>query len=297
LKTVTPPFPTVSLLHLQLEGSLCKLTTNARTRAGKEVYHYGNHPIKWVRLTGIIVAIDEFSTRRVFTVDDSSGMCIECTCPAPPPLVSTLPAHLGQGTAPNPIPLSSALAVQNRKSAQVEQGSTPTVVAPSIPWQDIDVGTVVKVKGRPGSFRGVKQVDIIKVEALRSTEQEVRCWNEALAFRKEVLRNPWVVSREAEEKCRKRAEKEKQYRGSSRKHGRHKVDKSKGMGESKVEGNIEGRRRKVGESDNSRREREKHQEEERKHDTEEGSKSDNKVNYPSMAVRRRLAGKYDALGI
>jgi hypothetical protein len=249
-----------------------------------------------VRLTGIIVAIDEFSTRRIFTVDDSSGMCIECTCPAPPPLMSTSPAHLGQGTTPNPVLSSSALVVQTRKFTQAEQGSTPTVEAPSIPWQDIDVGTVVKVKGKPGSFRGVKQVDIIKVEMLRSTEQEVRCWNEVLAFRKEVLGNPWVVSREAEEKCRKRAEKEKQYSDSSRKHGRHKVDKSQGMAGSKVEGDIEDRRRKGGESDSSRREREKHQEKKRKHDMER-SKPDNKVNYPSTAVRRTLAGKYDALGI
>jgi hypothetical protein len=70
------------------------------------------------------------------------------------------------------------------------------------------VGAVVKIKGGINTFRDQKQVEIIKVEVLKSTDQEVRCWNEVLEFRKDVLRVPWVVTPEQEEKCRRRAMKE-----------------------------------------------------------------------------------------
>ncbi|KAM6523597.1 hypothetical protein FSOLCH5_004214 [Fusarium solani] len=47
---------------------------------GENFYFYGNLPIKWVRIVGVVVAIDDYDAgRRVYTVDDSSGACIECT--------------------------------------------------------------------------------------------------------------------------------------------------------------------------------------------------------------------------
>ena len=67
--------------------------------AERVLFHYGNHPVKWVRVTGVIVAVDEYAGRNVYTVDDSSGMCIECVCvtPTPPPKTeTTVPAHLNQ---------------------------------------------------------------------------------------------------------------------------------------------------------------------------------------------------------
>ena len=189
----------------------------------KEIYHHGNHPVKWVRITGVIVAVDEFSARRVFTIDDSSGMCIECTCPAPPPPSLAIPCHLDQGGSIKTITSTT----QNRKPTPAQQAPTPSVEAPLVPWDQMDVGVIVKIKGKPSTFRDAKQVDIIKVEVMRSTEQEVRCWNEVFSFRREVLKVPWVVSREAEDKFRRRAERGKLYKHGSRKHGRSKggIDK------------------------------------------------------------------------
>lgn len=171
-----------------------------------------------MRITGVIVAVDEFFARRVFTIDDSSGMCIECTCPAPPPPSLGIPGHLDKGVGIKVISSTT----QNHKPAPAQQASTPSVEAPLVPWDQVDVGVIVKIKGKPNTFRDAKQVDIIKVEVMRSTEQELRCWNEVLAFRKEVLRVPWVVSREAEDKFRRRAERGKLYKHRSKKHGRSK---------------------------------------------------------------------------
>jgi len=162
---------------------------------GIPLYHHSNHPIKWVRLTGVIVAVDEFYGRKVYTLDDSSGKCIECTCPAPlPPKSTTLPP---------------AVTVTKPNAPQQPEG--PTVTNPKVPWDEVDVGAVVKIKGGIREFRDERQVEIIKVEVLRSTDQEVKCWNEVLAFRKDILSVPWVVTREQEEKYKRRAMRDKRH--------------------------------------------------------------------------------------
>jgi hypothetical protein len=49
---------------------------------GKPLFHHTNHPIKWVRLTGVIVAADERAGKCIYTLDDSSGVVIECVAVA-----------------------------------------------------------------------------------------------------------------------------------------------------------------------------------------------------------------------
>lgn len=263
-------------ISLDLPKTFCVAN---RKPVGREIYYHGNHPIKWVRITGVIIAVDEFYARRVFTIDDSSGVCIECTCPAPLPSEPTIPSRLDRGGSIVPVTSSS------QTKAPTQQASTPSVDAPLIPWDEMDVGVVVKIKGKPNTFRDTKQVDIIKAEVIRGTEQEVRCWNEVLAFRKDVLRVPWVVSPDAEARFKKRAERGHSYRHSSKKHAR-----STGR-----ENSIES---KVGSKYKSRVDTEGLQQKKTKLGSAvDGLKPDNKANYPSFAVRKKLAGKYDALGI
>jgi hypothetical protein len=261
---------------------------------GKEIYHHGNHPIKWVRITGVIIAVDEFSARRVFTIDDSSGVCIECTCPAPPPSDLAVPAHLDQALGGGK-PVNTT--VQTPKAGPATKPSTPSVETPLVPWEDMDVGVVVKIKGKPNKFRDVKQIDIIKVEVIRSTEQEVRCWNEVLAFRVDVLRVPWVVSKEVEDKYRRRAERGKAYRHKSKTHGESSRDKKGEEIKSNSKDKVKQKQKKSDHSSEDREKEERRGSKKRKPDLEEGLKAKNKANYPSLAVRRMLAGKYDALGI
>lgn len=278
---------------VRVQGIFCEtlLGANVNDFTGKEIYHHGNHPIKWVRITGVIIAVDEFFTRRVFTIDDSSGICIECTCLSPPPPDV---AVLGHNQASD-IKLANST-VKKLSAGPGTQPSTPSVEMPLVPWEDMDVGVVVKIKGKPNTFRNIKQVDIIKVEVIRSTEQEVRCWNEVLEFRTNVLRVPWVVSKEAEDKYRRKAEKGKSYKHGSKKHGTSSADKKGEEIKSKLKNKCTQRQTK---SDDSSEDREKtgRGSKIRQFDLGEGLKAENKANYPSLAVRRRLAGKYDALGI
>jgi hypothetical protein len=259
-----------------------------------------------VRLTGVVVAVDNFSGRMVYTLDDSSGICIECTCPAPseqqPATNPNIPNHLNQNSAVanaflNPAPI----VVKNQTKEAVEPLPAPSVTTPLVPWDDVDVGVVVKVKGRIGKDWGQKSIEVIKIEIIRSTDQEVRCWNEVLAFKEDILREPWVVSEEEEKQCRKRAMREKQWKGGKTKEEREGKYKDPKTGKRGAE---DERQRRREESDEHKRKRKEKEGEEIEHEVKrqkdrdgQGLNPKNKINYPSLAVRRRAAGKYDALGI
>lgn len=147
--------------------------------------------MKWVRLTGIIVAVAERGngTRamRVYTLDDSSGACIDC------------PASTSHGNS-------------GARSKDIGSGgdkAMPSVLTPSVPWDLVVVGSVVKVKGRIGFWWEQRQVEVVKIEILGCTDTEVRCWNEVRDFRRNILSQPWHLSHEEKRLCRKLMERQK----------------------------------------------------------------------------------------
>lgn len=293
---------------------------NGNAHKGREIYHYINHPIKWVRITGVVVAINEFTERKILTVDDSSGACIECVCVARPSATTTsttVPGHLdqfqvqvsesrkasGSRTGSDGRGKGKVDAKGKDKGNEEKKGKEqPSTTNPQIPWKEIDVGSVLKIKGQITKFRDMKQVEAIKIDVIGGTEQEVKCWDEVLNFRQEVLGVPWVVSVEDEERCRwekershRRAKvgKSSNARGDKRgKESRKEEARDDGISD-REDGNGRKKKREGAMEDERRRGYEK----KRKKEKEEGLDPANKINYPSMAMRRRVAGKYDALGI
>ncbi|KAI1416527.1 hypothetical protein F5Y13DRAFT_154130 [Hypoxylon sp. FL1857] len=146
-----------------------------------DVFFSLNHPIRWVRIVGVVVAIDEFYGHRVYTVDDSTGRCIECSKDIPKPIDSG--QQDGAGSEPTK--------------------DTPTPAPEPDPLSDIDVGMTVEVKGSTKLFRGQKQIKIQKLQRIRSTNQEVQFWNKIRDFREEVLGRPWVLEKKEIRRCKK----------------------------------------------------------------------------------------------
>ena len=143
-----------------------------------------------MRLTGVIVAMDEFYNRVCITIDDGSGATIEATCLAPP--------------RPEATATVAAIAVSTERAAD------DAMVSPDGPkLRGVDVGKVVKVKGGIKEFRGVRQVAMKAIAVLGDTRAEVGAWREGVRFREEVLRVLWVVTPEEERRCREEAEGEK----------------------------------------------------------------------------------------
>lgn len=63
----------------------------------------------------------------------------------------------------------------------------------AISLDGVDVGSIVKVKGGIGEFRGTRQLCLERIARVESTDAEVRAWEEMVRFRMEVLAVPWVV--------------------------------------------------------------------------------------------------------
>lgn len=273
--------------------------------------------------------MDEFWRRKVYTLDDSSGMCIECTTRAP--MAKT----------------GSAVADEDEEDKDTEGSSwveNPTVENPRVPWDEVDVGAVVKIKGRVGEFREQRQVEVIKIEVLGSTDEEVKCWGDMEKFKREILDVPWVVSKKQEMDCKREAEEEakKERKGDGKKKGvgnrveelkrrsrgdgsRGKPDirkrKSRGQedkrrrAEASHRGGIPERKQRTSVDDQNaalhqlkREQREQERKNRERREAHEGKprRKDgagngldpaDKSNLPSLAIRRRAAGKYDALGI
>lgn len=153
-----------------------------------------------MRIAGVVVAVDEYPGRRIYTLDDSSGVCIECLVDVP---------RTAAGLA------AASTVVPNADSRKATAGSTHAAAAaassaaappkPTVP-PEVDVGTVVDVKGGLALFRGHKQIRILKATVLGATEHEVAFWEKAARFRRDVLEAPWRLTDREVRRCRKEEE-------------------------------------------------------------------------------------------
>lgn len=171
------------------------VTVTDENQTGQDLYFHGNHPIKWVRVVGIVVAVDEYGPRRIYTVDDSSGATIECAVDLPRPDTTKSGSTLAQQQQP---------ACKDAQAA-TEATSLTGTRQPNIDG-DVDVGHILDVRGSIRVFRHAKQVRVDTIIHMRSTEQEVRFWNKLTRFREDVLDLPWVLDRKEVRRCRREAE-------------------------------------------------------------------------------------------
>ena len=102
------------------------------------------------------MAFDEFPTRWIMLLDDNSGAVIEVTCGRP------LSQHNTTSPSDHNIP-SAGMAKPTISLEGVTSTGRP------IDLNGIDIGTVVKVKGKIGSFRGEKQMHLERICMLRQT--------------------------------------------------------------------------------------------------------------------------------
>ncbi|KAI1326722.1 hypothetical protein F5Y16DRAFT_221324 [Xylariaceae sp. FL0255] len=166
-----------------------------------DVFFSLNHPIRWIRILGVVVAVDDYYGRRVYTIDDSTGQCIECTLATPKSKVSDrqdICDAQNDATARSSKAASSAVV-----SATKDMNTSNTTAAPPPPPSNIDVGAVLEVKGSIKLFRGQKQIHILKMVHILSTTQEVLFWDKIRDFRRDVLSHPWVLKEKEVRKCKK----------------------------------------------------------------------------------------------
>ncbi|PSR79214.1 hypothetical protein BD289DRAFT_485665 [Coniella lustricola] len=197
--------PTINTYcHLQV-ADINKLSLHSGF-GGQNVFFHHNHPVQWVRIAGIVVAMDDYLNRRIYTVDDSSGVCIECTVEVPKSGQQGLLTGIEAATSAAVTTTTTTTTTNN--NTNINNGTSTTNATTNqaklpVPLADIDVGTILDIKGGLALFRGSKQIKILKATVLRSTQHEVAFWDKIAQFRHDVLEKPWYLSDKEVRRCRK----------------------------------------------------------------------------------------------
>ncbi|OCK78360.1 hypothetical protein K432DRAFT_302162 [Lepidopterella palustris CBS 459.81] len=182
---------------------------------GQNIYWHLNHPIRFVRLVGVIVAIDDINAKyTILTLDDSSGATIEVKITRLPTNISTLVE------CPSNTTVSNVHVAIRRGVFEVE-----------VDGQNLDIGTVIKAKCTIAEFRGNKQLELKRVSVVRSTDEEVRAWAETARFRKDVLEKSWVLSERDQKQIKKELKmqwkKEKEHQRLKAEHDARRLERNR----------------------------------------------------------------------
>lgn len=121
---------------------------------GQNTYFHLNHPIRWIRLVGVIVAFDAYPNRVQMTLDDSSGLTIEIFCRKE---TSTAPV------TDTTVDRHGAIKLHDLCQQETNGHVCTTNEGYKVNLQGIDVGSVVKVKGGISEFRGGKQLTLERI--------------------------------------------------------------------------------------------------------------------------------------
>ncbi|KAH5581795.1 hypothetical protein HBI24_129810 [Parastagonospora nodorum] len=144
----------------------------------QHLYFHLNHPIRYARLVGVVVAIDDINLKyTVLTIDDGSGSNIE------------LKIVREQSAERNALSSSSRTTLEN-----VNVISQLGVFEVMVDSQSLEIGTVVKAKGTISEFRGIKQLDLKRIWVVTTTDEEAQAWAETAAYKREILSKPWHLT-------------------------------------------------------------------------------------------------------
>ncbi|KAI9790437.1 MAG: hypothetical protein M1816_005101 [Peltula sp. TS41687] len=186
------------------------------------IYFHLNHPIRYVRLVGTFISLETYDRRWLMLLDDfTGGRVVEVVC-LKPAVAATRGVIGGAGGVAGQGQPQQQQGEEEEEEENREQEGDVEGVPRILLSKDVDdlLGKVVKVKGCIGEFRGEKQVVLKRLSIIKDTNEEVACWRELCAFRKDVLSKPWVVDSEEEKRFvrdeRRREEREKRRRRERR---------------------------------------------------------------------------------
>ncbi|KAH7136000.1 hypothetical protein B0J11DRAFT_176520 [Dendryphion nanum] len=153
----------------------------------QRIYFHLNHPIRYVRLVGVVVAIDDINAKyTVLTIDDGSGATVEVK------IIRLTPEVYDPVESPSNTVLDNVEVISRLGAFEVTVDHHP-----------LDIGTVIKAKCTLSEFRGQKQLELKRVWIVPTTDEEVRAWAETAAFKRDVLSIPWHIDSTLHKKIKK----------------------------------------------------------------------------------------------
>lgn len=156
---------------------------------GQNLYFILNHPIKFVRVVGLIIGIEVLGNGKylLLNLDDGSGSTIECKAQVRQPGRRDDVAEAKRVKEEWP----STTLVDNL-DCNIDLGELKV----RIDRQPVDIGTVVKAKGTIDTFRQQRQLKLERIRVVKDTNEEAKAWRETAAQKANVLSKPWVLTDE-----------------------------------------------------------------------------------------------------
>ncbi|KAF2744659.1 hypothetical protein M011DRAFT_460698 [Sporormia fimetaria CBS 119925] len=185
----------------------------------QNIYFYLNHPIRYVCIVGVVVAIDDIASRyTILTLDDGSGATIE--------------AKLLRVVTKNESGSNISTSTNVSNVSVIDQLGIYSV---RVDKHEIDIGTVLKVKGTIAIYRDVKQLVTQRLFIVRTTEEEAKAWKQMSEFKKEVLDTPWRLTKgdhhrikqEIRAERKAKAKEEAEFKAQEEKYEREKREQEK----------------------------------------------------------------------
>lgn len=161
---------------------------NERGFEGQQIAFHSNHPIRFVRLVGVIVSIDITpggGKHALLCLDDGSGACVEVKVERRAIEVNNQEDSRGEVAVTYP---SNTLC--DCIDVHLELGALSVLVNREV----VDIGSVLKVKATLENFRGTRQLKPERVWVVKDTNAESQAWTEAAAWKREKLAKPWVLT-------------------------------------------------------------------------------------------------------
>lgn len=207
-----------------------------------------NHPIRFVRLVGTVVAVEDLGPRFVLlTLDDGSGATVELKVTRLSPAESAALHAAAASTTTTTTTIPTATTSSSSSSSIFHTTVDNLVVRSAIGVFEvlvggipIDIGTTIKAKATLGTFRGAMQGVLQRCWVLRghggagnggsssSTRDEAAEWLGTATFMLSVLAKPWVLSADDIRRLERRlAQEEKQRRDEERRAERKRAERAR----------------------------------------------------------------------
>lgn len=185
--------------------------------SANQTLFYLNHPIQYVQLVGIVVAIEDYyESHFLLTLDDSSGATLDVVVRKPKSKrngAQTSSSILAPATTTNKgtttATTTTATTTNSTSAADNNNDDDPSIqetLSLLHHLSALTLSTPILAKGTLSTFRSVRQLTLLRLTTLPNTSTELTHIASRTAFLASTLGKPWHLSAPKQRKLREAAE-------------------------------------------------------------------------------------------
>ncbi|KAG9003638.1 hypothetical protein FRB94_003027 [Tulasnella sp. JGI-2019a] len=162
----------------------------------------GKVPVRWVALVGMVVGVQAYEKRVLYTLDDGTDV-VDCIYQIPKlptpkqlPTPPTSRANSGssrKGAVPKTAPGYSSSKLEKKTRTPYEEAETGWSTLAALIRPDIEVGTMVRVTGKVTAWKDGKQIVIESITPCPSSNDEAKHWLLTTQLHKTIYSKPFMI--------------------------------------------------------------------------------------------------------